>query len=47
MKVRQELMSHASIQTTMNIYGQAMKSPKGKANGKVAEMVLKPIRASA
>jgi hypothetical protein len=24
MKVQQELMRHASIQTTMNVYGQAM-----------------------
>jgi integrase len=24
MKVQQELMHHASIQTTMNVYGQAM-----------------------
>lgn len=26
MKVQQELMRHASIQTTMNVYGQAMSS---------------------
>jgi len=47
MKVQQELMRHASIQTTMNIYGQAMSSSKREANGKVVEMVLKPIKASA
>ena len=47
MKVQQELMRHASIQTTMNIYGQAMSSSKREANGKVVEMVLKPILASA
>ena len=43
MKVQQELMRHASIQTTMNIYGQAMSSSKREANGKVVEMVLKPV----
>ena len=47
MKVQQELMRHASIQTTMNIYGQAMSSSKREANGKVVEMVLKPVAASA
>jgi integrase len=47
MKVQQELMRHVSIQTTMNIYGQAMSSSKREANGKVVEMVLKPVLASA
>jgi integrase len=47
MKVQQELMRHASIQTTMNVYGQAMNSSKRQANSKVVEMVLKPMRASA
>ena len=47
MKVQQELMRHASIQTTMNVYGQAMTSSKREANGKVVEMVLKPVKASA
>lgn len=47
MKVQQELMRHASIQTTMNVYGQAMSSSKRAANGKVVEMVLKPVAASA
>ena len=47
MKVQQELMRHASIQTTMNVYGQAMSSSKREANGKVVEMVLKPLQASA
>src|SRR6202049_1692852 len=31
MKVQQELMRHASIQTTMNIYGSAMAESKRKA----------------
>ena len=44
MKVQQELMRHASIQTTMNVYGQAMSSSKREANSKVVEMVLKPVR---
>ena len=47
MKVQQELMRHASIQTTMNVYGQAMPASKREANGKVVEMVLKPMKASA
>jgi integrase len=48
MKVQQELMCHASIQTTMNIYGQAMPESKRAANGKVITMVLKPlVKASA
>jgi integrase len=47
MKVQQELMRHASIQTTMNVYGQAMTSSKREANSKVVEMVLKPMKASA
>jgi integrase len=47
MKVQQELMRHASIQTTMNVYGQAMTSSKRQANSKVVEMVLKPVQGSA
>jgi integrase len=47
MKVQQELMRHASIQTTMNVYGRAMASSKREANGKIVEMVLKPMKASA
>jgi integrase len=33
MKVQQELRRHASIQTTINIYGQAMTSSKCEAPG--------------
>jgi integrase len=40
MKVQQELMRHASIQTTMNVYGRVMADSKRKANGKVVEMVF-------
>ena len=46
MKVQQELMRHASIQTTMNVYGKAMPESKREANGKVVTMVLKPLQAS-
>ena len=41
MKVQQELMRHASIQTTMNVYGQAMLQRKHEANSKVVEMALR------
>ena len=40
--VQKELMRHASIQTTMNVYGKAMTDTKRKANSKVVEMILKP-----
>ena len=41
MSVQKELMRHASIQTTMNVYGKAMMDNKRQANSKVVEMVLK------
>ena len=47
MKLQQELMRHASIKTTMNVYGQAMPESKRGNHGKVVTMVLKPLRASA
>ena len=34
-------MRHASIQTTMNIYGKAMTDTKRQAHSKVVEMVFK------
>jgi integrase len=40
--VRKELMRHASIQTTMNIYGKAMTDSKRRAHSKVVELILKP-----
>lgn len=43
MKVQQEVMRHASIQTTMNVYGRALSSSKREANGRFVEMVLKPL----
>jgi integrase len=38
--VQKELMRHASIQTTMNIYGKAMTDSKRQAHSKVVEMVF-------
>ena len=40
--VQRELMRHASIQTTMNVYGRAMTDGKRQAHGNVVEMILKP-----
>jgi integrase len=42
MKVQQELMRHASIQTTMNVYGRVLSDTKRQANSKVVQLVLKP-----
>jgi integrase len=39
-KVQQELMRHASIQTTMNVYGKAMSDSKREANRRIAKLVL-------
>jgi integrase len=39
-KVQQELLRHANIQTTMNIYTQAVSDQKRAANSKVVEMVF-------
>ena len=41
MGVQRELMRHASIQTTMNVYGRAMTDSKRQAHKNVVEMVLK------
>lgn len=40
--VQKELMRHASIQTTMNVYGKAMTDTKRQAHSKVVELILKP-----
>jgi site-specific recombinase XerD len=40
LKVQQELMPHADIRTTMNIYGKAMEQSKREAHGKVVRLVL-------
>jgi integrase len=42
MKVQQELMRHANIQTTMNVYGSAMLESKRTANSKIVRMMLVP-----
>ena len=39
-KVQQELMRHADIRTTMNVYGKAMDESKRAAHGKVVRLVL-------
>jgi hypothetical protein len=41
MTVQKELMRHASIQTTMNVYGKAMSDTKRQAQSKIVAMVLK------
>jgi hypothetical protein len=38
--VQRELMRHASIQTTMNVYGRAMSEGKRQANTNVVDLVL-------
>jgi len=40
MKVQQELMRHADIRTTMNVYGKAMDESKRAAHRKVVRLVL-------
>ena len=45
--VQKELMRHASIQTTMNIYGKAMSDSKRDANSNVVKMILKPKQSGA
>jgi integrase len=40
MKVQQELMRHADIRTTMNVYGKAMDDSKREAHSKVVRLVL-------
>ncbi len=43
--VQKELMRHASIQTTMNVYGKAMSDTKRDANAKVVEQIFaKPLK---
>jgi len=43
-KVQQELLRHADISTTMNIYTQAVSEKKRKAARKAVKALLKPIR---
>jgi hypothetical protein len=37
-------LRHASIQTTMNVYGRAMTDTKRPAHRKAVELVLKPSK---
>jgi integrase len=47
MSIQRELMRHASIQTTMNVYGRAtMSEAKRQANSNVVRMALRPISSS-
>ncbi len=39
-KVQQELLRHADIRTTMNVYTQAVSEQKRQAHSKVVRMVL-------
>lgn len=42
--MQRELMRHASIETTMNVYGRAvMSDAKRQANSKVVQMALKSV----
>jgi integrase len=38
--VQQELMRHANVATTMNVYGSAALKAKARANSKVVEIVM-------
>src|ERR1700680_3622816 len=40
LKVQQELLRHADVRTTMNIYTQAVPSALREANSKVVRLVL-------
>ncbi len=40
MTVQKDLMRHADIKTTMNVYGQAMSEPMREANSNVVRMAI-------
>ena len=44
LKVQQELLRHADIRTTMDIYTQAMPEDKRTAHSKVVQMILPHAR---
>jgi hypothetical protein len=44
---QKELMRHASIQTTLGIYGRAQSAAKRQVNAKVVEQLLKTIASAA
>ena len=45
-KVQQELLRHSTIQSTMNVYTQAISAQKHAANSRVVEMILSNLRGS-
>jgi integrase len=45
-KVQQELLRHSTIQSTMNVYTQAISVQKHAANSKVVEMILSNLPGS-
>jgi integrase len=45
-KVQQELLRHADIHTTLNVYTQAVSEAKRDANSKVVRMVLPNVISS-
>jgi hypothetical protein len=47
MKVAQELLRHADIQTTMNIYTGAMEEDKREAANRVATALLGSVQSQA
>ena len=40
MTVQKDLMRHADIKTTMNVYGKAMAEPMREANSEVVRLVI-------
>jgi len=44
--VQQELLRHSTIQSTMNVYTQAVSAQKHAANSQVAEMIFLNLRGS-
>jgi integrase len=40
MTVQKDLMRHADIKTTMNVYGKAMAKPMREANSEVVRLVI-------
>jgi integrase len=47
MTEQKELMRHASIQTTLGIYGKALSAAKREVNTKVVEQLLKTTASAA
>ena len=47
MTVQKDLMRHADIKTTMNVYGKAMAEPMREANSEVVEWSANGVRNAA